>query len=522
MKQNKIIFLSILMFNYIHADQVHPHKSLLGRAYYESLQTNVGTPIAVKEEKPIGREYYESLVNEIKERKWAVPILFHYNFADRAFDNESRGTNLSNLIFGLCKNKIQVKDIFLLSKLADERKMHIDLVPMDADLVVQPLPLPAVRPAGSTVPFGNYRSDQYVALLSDVEICFDAERREGGVDIGGMYRSQLGSSRTVGVIGINFPIKTVLHILDFKLIGGELFNEAFTPDLIARENTLNEFFNDFSSIEDFFERAVLDPKGLKLECRQRKTGLGDIVLFGQFDFANYVEWADGLELGVNFILPTGGKEDANIVWEPVLGNGGAFQVDLYFNVLFHSSSQYFNPQITIVGELSAAYNNCRRIPKIKEQTETLQVAENPELLAPIFCEYFIDPFSECDSSVFYFADQAVKASTRIGPKFLITVGNYFYDVFNIGFRLGIFYQYLHKAKDTVKVLSSDCAAFTKDCNCGVALVEKRTNAQAHTIGWNLSYMVKNRVEINIGSQHIIAGKNVPRTHEVFASLIVVF
>jgi len=98
---------------------------------------------------------------------------------------------------------------------------------------------------------------------------------------------------------------------------------------------------------------------------------------------------------------------------------------------------------------------------------------------------------------------------------MVGVGNYFYNVFNLGFRLGVLYQYMHKQKDSVSVKNTENEFDTN-------LLEARTDRRAHTIGWDLSYKFKNMIELNFGSEHAIAGKNVPRHHKVFASVVAVF
>jgi len=132
-----------------------------------------------------------------------------------------------------------------------------------------------------------------------------------------------------------------------------------------------------------------------------------------------------------------------------------------------------------------------------------------------FQQYCVEPFSESDTTVLHFADQAVSTRARLGSRVLIGIGNYFYNVFNLGFRLGILYQYIHKSKDSVSVKKTEDMFDTN-------LLEARTDRRSHTIGWYLSYKFNNMVELNIGSEHAIAGKNVPKHHELFASVVAVF
>ncbi len=152
-----------------------------------------------------------------------------------------------------------------------------------------------------------------------------------------------------------------------------------------------------------------------------------------------------------------------IVLQVVLGNGGAFQAEFFVHALFNSPSRTFNPTIRVIGQVSAPFTSRERIPKIKKLESQTEIPI-PDLIVPIqaFQQYCVEPFSESDTTVLHFADQAVSTHRKLGSQVLIG------------------------------------------------------------IGWDLSYKFNNMVELNIGSEHAIAGKNVPKHHEVFASVVAVF
>jgi len=120
---------------------------------------------------------------------------------------------------------------------------------------------------------------------------------------------------------------------------------------------------------------------------------------------------DGLQLGANVVIPSGGKKKGDKIWEVVLGNGGAFQAEFFAHALFKSSSNAFNPTIRIVGQVSAPFTSKERVPKIKKLASHSQIPI-PDLIVPIqaFPGFFVEPFEQPDTSVLHFADQAV--STR--------------------------------------------------------------------------------------------------------------
>ena len=130
--------------------------------------------------------------------------------------------------------------------------------------------------------------------------------------------------------------------------------------------------------------------------------------------------------------------------------------------------------------------------------------------------YYIDPFEEIDSTVPLFADEAVCRKIKRGSQFLVGIGNYFYNVFNLGFRLGIFYDFTHKRKDKITVQCKNAKNFKPE------RLEKNFDARSHRFGWNLTYKSEALLELNIGSQHILSGKNIMQLHEIFASIIATF
>ncbi len=458
----------------------------------------------------LGRAYYDQLIEGAIERHWVVPISVHVGFTDKSFDCKRQDDSLANLVFG---KPFVIKDIYLFSKLSDDNKVRIDLLAPDEDPETRfsrkSVPIGIMDPAK---PFGAFRDDLFTTLLAQTKVKLEAERQEVGALISGMYKFDIGST-VFGIAGVSIPIKSVLHILDVKFIGGELFREGFVADTTQRENTLKQFHREFIDLCDFFERGILEPKGLKFCRRQRETGIGDVTLWGLVDFERYFEHVSALQTGITLVFPSGGKPDPNIVWEPVLGNGGAFQVDIFAHALFNCHSSVINPSARVIVEVSAPFTNFRRVPKLKCNDKRQMVKKVEGLLAPeAFQEYHVDPFEEFDVGILHFADQAICLRTRFGTKVIVGLGNYFEDIFRLGLRLGVFYNFMHKTED-----SFDC-----DAGLDTKLLEFRTDAQSHTISWNLAYEFRNMFELQIGSDHIVAGKNVAKHKEVFITLAIVF
>lgn len=448
-----------------------------------------------------------------REKRWAVPISLTGVLAYKGFNNKGCCTSLADVIFG---KEFTFKDISLFSKLCDDNKVRIDNVDPRA-------PERGATPVTPADPFGAFRDDLYATLLAPTKVSINAEQQELCFDITGIYRFPLSDSWNVtGAVGIDIPIKSRLHIMDLKLYGGSLFRQVFAPAGTVRETSLFQFNEVYADVYDFFTRAILGQKNLTFEPRQRKVGIGDVSLFGLLDFVSAWDNVDAWQVGLNFVFPSGGKLKGDKVWEVVLGNGGAFQVDIFTNMIFSTESPVFNPTARFAAELSAPYTGMLRVPQKKTNDERKWAERVAGLNYPLrFRQFNVDPFNEYDTSVLWFADNAVGTRVKMGTRFIVGFGNYFYNFLTLGFRLGIFYDFLYKTEDHLCV-KNQCARAIGSTKFNTKLLEELSQEKAHRIGWNLTYKFENFVELNIGSQHIFDGKNVPQLHEAFISLIAVF
>jgi len=469
-------------------------------------------------EQPISQQEKECLVSDddCTDKQFAVPISVHYSFANRSFNNCNDKSSLANLIFN---QDFTIQDIYLFSRLSNNGKISNSMANG------------SLGPKRGMVTlanegFGAFQDDFFTTLLAPTQVVIDAEQREFVADASFIYRFDSDRwQRAYGVVGFTIPFKSRLHVMDCSFVGGALRSSAEDPGL---DVMLRDFFQQVTGMKDFFLSGILAPKGITFEGRQRKTGVGDISLFSFIDFAAVSHCLDGMQMGINFVLPAGGKPNPNTVWDLVLGNGGAFQVELFANTLFRTDWAPFNPNIRLVGQFSVPFTSRRRVPKCKQQTGgrmslTPVLARSIELIVPEAFQtgFFIDDFELFDTTVLELADQAVRTRTRYGPRLIFGLGNYFYNVFKLGFRLGLLYEFMYKSKDSVCLKPDKCAA----CDPGTfntKLLESRTKQQAHSLAWELAYKFDNLVELTMGSQHLIAGRNIPRNHEFFASLTAVF
>lgn len=444
-----------------------------------------------------------------EQKHYLAPLQWYSNVAYNAFGNDYQDVPLARYVF--CKD-FTIQDVFLLANLSNSNLMR------NADIPANP----PVRPGGNTAPFGNFQSDQYLSHLAPVNVNIVAEQREENANIGLSYRRAMCDSEcTFYSIGFNIPIVSALHLMDLHFSNGDLAFENLPLGLGISQTVLGQFFNDFIDMRDFFDRAVLQPKGLTFLERQRKIGVGDISLYGTVEKVGVNQYLDVAQAGLNLVLPSGNKQQGDTVWEIELGNGGAVQLEASLALFFSTPSSWVNPVVRLAGQVSPPFTALRRIPALRQQLSSprILITSFNDLIDPIATfrgNYYVDTFEKFDSSVPYFSDLAVKARIRYGARFLISVGNYFYNVFNSGFRFGVFYDFMHKSRD--KVCAIDNSHLFNN-----GLIEARTQQKFHRFGWNLSRVCcDSNVEISVGSQHIFAGRNVAKTQEAFVSLTVAF
>lgn len=459
---------------------------------------------------------YLSIVDEASERRWSFPVSLSYFLEDNAFNCNGCKVSLSSALFG---ENTTLRDIFLLARLSDEDKLHI-------------------HPRNATPPnpvFGNSREQQYLALLAPMKIGMTAGERGADISISGMYRFKpFIGHRFFCVIGFNLPILVHSRTVDLGLYDGILYRPGFSQNVTIRETTIAQFFKDFSSVEDFFIRAVLGSKGMSFIPSQRKIGIGDFSLFGNLEFGPFFFNGkdDGLcggldvgQIGLNISFPTAAKTCGDTFWEMQFGNGGGFQFTIFGNFIFRTELYYVNPALHAGIELNTHFNagnaGIRTARLVIHTNELLRIGDDPNIVAPVFKEYLSDPFEELDSTVSVFGDKVSSSSVKIGNRFFIGIGNYFYDLFKTNLRFGLFYNFSIKAKDQIcgELFSNSDSNVCHDC--WGSLCTKYTSI-AHRLSWSLSYKFRNFVEVGLGSQHIVAGKNVPEQHEVFLSVATAF
>lgn len=459
----------------------------------------------------VGRNY-SSYVDVSTERHWALPILCNFSFATGAFDNNGQHTSLGAAALG--GGTVTLADIYLLSRLGDQNLVG------NLSTVQPATKSPAVN-QNNNLPFGAYANDLYTTLLAPMQVGMGLQQGEACIDFTAMYRFDIAAcGKVLGYVGATLPVKTAVVDANVQLQNGVLYVESFSAGQnVVRERTLTQFFGDYESVEDFFIREVLGGKGIGFANRQVKVGVGDFSLFGIIDIGGLWHYADGIQFGLTLVFPTGSAGNPNMLFNPSLTDG-AFKVEPFFSAIFNSPSPVFNPSVKLVGSFSGrrstGSSGGSRIGQTVSSSDRVQIKTVPGLSFPArFANYYVSAFNETSSSVPLFANSVVPASVKLGNKMLFGIGNYFFNVFNLGFRLGVFYDYIRKASDSVTVDSCygsfDTAAATAN-----------SDQRSHSLGVNLTYKFENMLELNVGGEFVIGGRNVPRTNDFFVSMIAVF
>lgn len=465
-----------------------------------------------------GRMYYDSLITKASKRRWSFPVSFYATFDNGGFDCTGCSGSLTKTVFG--KDPIWVRDIYLFSRLSDDNKVRIN------NCDARACERGSVPPCFPGVPFGGFRDDLYTTLLAPVKLLIDSSEREFGFIFSPTFRFDLDKNNLLALsLGVNVPLKTLVHSMDLSFECGELFRDGFVPQTTQRETSLKQFHRDFSDVIDFLNRAVFGAQCLSFEGYQRKTGFGDLSVFGMLEFQS----VPALNIGLNIVFPTAGKGSGDTVWEPILGNGGAFQFDPFAQILFTGKNPFVNPFVRVAGEISTSFsNNNARAPKVITNPRRQQVQNISGLSAPsFFNSFYVDPFSVSDSCIPLLSGRAC-LTQKIGNKILLGLGNYSYDLFHFDLRLGLFYDYMHKSEDTFtsnESMTLDCcmtSTLSASSFVDAAAVGRLTEQVSHTVSASFTYKFNNLCELGLIGQFVVLGKNVPRYRTIYVSAVIVF
>lgn len=439
-----------------------------------------------------------------KEELWKVQTnvaLYAVN-AHLQFDPCHNKSKIENYIFN---DTLDLRDIYLASKLSEQGLLS------------------------TTNIFGKIPAEQYLAQLAPTHLHFQPEYSERGCLFRAVYSFKPKRWEKTSVhIGTTFSIKQIDHtlILEFEETPGSSNGGRISANSISivpvsgseviLESNISQFFTDSVDMFSFFADFVLGPKNLTLDTFQQRTGFGDLGLFVELEVPEANFWfGEKLNVGAALTLPTGNKQTATIIWEIELGNGGAMQVDLYGSLTFKKIKLFGTVTAAAAIRFSAPFTKPLRIPQIKAR-------KNEVLLPTRFQSYFINTptgtFEAVDSISAALADEIACARITYGLTGIFTISNDF-DWPEMGCGFGLIYQASVKALDAIRA----CKPGTQYV---VAIAELQSDTVAHTITglmrWQFKRGDKQDYEVNLGTEAVVAGKNVLNTHKLFVGLTMSF
>jgi hypothetical protein len=493
----------------------------------------------------LGRAYNYAMIEEECEKHFSVPSSIFATFAFNGFNNCGRQVPLSDVLLAQSgfagaadtddattgRLGFTVGDIFLESRLSAR---VVGAPEDDASILFLDENGPGnLNNTGLQSQFGNRRLQQYLGLLAPVLVDLKTDFSKFAAQSGFMYRFYLTEEKNIaGVVGAIFSVVSVFQDICLQFERGKLFDrtEFAAKDATYRESSIGRFFNDFSALEDFFKRAVLEPKGITINCREQNFGFGDFYIFGLVDFAPLFCHLDALQLGLNLIFPTSSQPKGHKLFEIPLDEG-IFATEFFATTIFNSGNRWLNPSFYLAGNFAIGGGSSRqmRVPILVTHTavdagppeflanDANRVTNIPGLQAPVMREFFALSFSELDSLVPLFADNISTVRFYRGPQVVVGIGNYFYDLFSCNFRFNIVYNFIARGSNEICPLTCDTSNLTTFATPSLCDL----NEYSHNIGFNLTYKFSCG-EINFGAEFVLAGKNTIKKNQAFASFIAVF
>ena len=416
-------------------------------------------------------------------------ITAKYDYITDAFNSKGSSLDLSSLAFG--EKAFDFRDVLLSLKLNKNGILDRSV----ANGVIWNSLLG--KNAAGNATFGYY----------DKQLKFCAKSEEYGLSLD-YLRYLKGKDVAFGVqLPIGYKAHTLKFNSDVQAFGG-------IDTFLAYHTMLRETLD-----------WVLEPKGLSYLPKMSTTGIGDVSTF--FNFQVNSRYFEKLIVGINATWPTAKEASTSKLWAPTLGNGGFTTLSAYLAALFNHQRTYFNPHFFLQATYQCTGNVNRRVPKmVKFSGKTDDALRTHDATNDTYIKdmmaygdkvKFIDDkaFSEWDTTIPAFADNARKVKVRPGPEVNLRIGNMFEKfIFRRAF-LDIFYEFKAKWQDHIGGnIPSDI--------WNVDSLKKDTHQIAQKLGLDYSYQFDSCSRMHLGMNYVIAGINVPQVFEAAFTLATEF
>ncbi|MFA5306547.1 MAG: hypothetical protein WC365_03795 [Candidatus Babeliales bacterium] len=437
-------------------------------------------------------------------------FIFTFDTASHAYAGRGGSEQLSQLIFG--EPTIHVQNILLASKLA-----HM------GDIIAHP---PLEGPGGDT---SSTIANHYLSVLADQEInlhasldeynfVFDYARHfmHGDITLGIHLPLKIRHQRLKLTNDISSENYTKLKNIER---GYSADGQTFIPGLA--QATEFQFYKQFDGLEDFVEEIV-HRKGMSFNHNETVFGISDVVAYLNFDIPS--RHFDRFVTGLSLLIPTTNGRDVGKLWYDDLGNGGFVELAGFISFLWQRS-RWLNPYMHLKGTYSFSGNVNRRVTMDntydgqKTFNNTVRVLPGqPAHGLIIFGETFnfiAKEFREPDATARCFSDGTRKIKIQPGAELFCRFGNTFDALFTSHGFLDIFYDLRVHGKDYVLRKQLDSLYQP-------SLLSHNTSSVANTLGFTYCYQFDAQIRSRLGLDYTFAGRNVPKTFEVLASLNIEF
>lgn len=449
---------------------------------------------------PMAAQFYEN--------KHMLRVEASYQYATDSYDSTGRSSNTDITALEFGEGPIRVKDVLLVSKLAELGK------------VIHAENTCALNDQSQPV-----ASEQYLKYLTNEVLAFNGREEQ--------YALKFDFSRYVFrnniAIGFELPVAYKKHHLDLDMNLSD-DAKALTDGAYGLANDENAgvqpnlFLRRYGADPVRFMMDALHTKGFK-EIGGSATGLGDIAAYinAQIDSVLF----DKMVLGIRGQFPTAKKALQNRVWSPELGNGGFTEIAGYASVLM-SYKKYANPHIMLQGNFNLKAHVDRRVPKrityaggsentdayVNSQFEDLTFADRVKFADSagdiVSKDHPAVPFNDYDTAVKGLADNVVRVQITKGPEFKMRLGNMIERFIFVKSFLDIFYDFRAKAQDDITGLQADIY------NTGI--LREHTQQLEHRLGFDYSYQFDLGSRLRLGMRYTFAGMNVPKTLDIIGSV----
>lgn len=453
----------------------------------------------------------------------------HYTHADDAYD--SCGTNRDASILALGDRPVRLKDISLVSRLAeDDRVDHADLL-LSTDVITPGVATGrqaqavesrylgylanstinvkgTVESYGFDLDFAHYVANRDVAIGIHIPILYKKHRVDPRMTIEPQQFKNTNNDESFE----DYSADEVRELLLFGLPrGGSLFdvlNNEQDPNIATY--VPNAFMRRYGSDTRLFIQDILREKSIE-RFGGSAAGLGDISLYVNIHVTSLL--FDRMVFGFRAKLPTGKEESPSRLWGPSLGTG-LTELSVYASLLL-SHNRWCNPHAFIEGSFGLLGHVEKRVPRritLTDDQATARANNGSRNLKTLNHEFpdlafakRVRPragqgFSEFDSCILGCSSYSTCVRMAKGFQIDLMLGNMVEEFISRRGFFDMYYKLMLKWKD--RVSQPDLQEWNAE------LLWRDSQAIGHTLGCEYTYQYDRDTRAGVGVHYTLAGKRV--------------